>query len=285
MPNIVDRHNWFKWILLGLLIINIGLGVVLYFRPDDLEHIYFFDVGQGDASLIKTSENRYILIDGGPDERIIPALDSVMPMWHRQLDLVILTHPHSDHATGLLKVLDRYQVKEFWYTGTTYDSETYKTLVAKITASKIPIQLANQGDNYLTGNTHLRVVFPPNEQPTANDPNETSVVSLLQYQNFEVLFTGDASVGNETSYATQLPDVDVIKVPHHGSKTASSQLLLSQSRPEIGVISVGAQNSFGHPSPETLARYESAGTKLYRTDTNRTIEIITDGQRYRIRAS
>jgi competence protein ComEC len=74
----------------------------------------------------------------------------------------------------------------------------------------------------------------------------------------------------------------VIKVPHHGSKTASSQLLINQARPEIGVISVGANNSFGHPNPDTVARYESAGTKLYRTDKDGMVEIVTDGEQYKV---
>jgi beta-lactamase superfamily II metal-dependent hydrolase len=161
MPSIADlRKNWLKGLLIVIGIANVGIFVFAGFRPDQLEHIYFFNVGQGDSALIKTSHNHYILIDGGPDNSVIAQLDSVMPIWHRQLDLVILTHPHADHATGLLSVLDQYQVSQFWYTGTTYDSETYKTLIAEVATKKIPIQLANQGDSYTVDGTNLKVIFP-----------------------------------------------------------------------------------------------------------------------------
>ena len=275
------RKNWFKGLLLLLGVINIGILVFAGLRPDQLEHIYFLNVGQGDATLIKTVNNHYILIDGGPDDSVISQIDSIMPPWHRQLDLVVLTHPHADHATGLLSVLSRYQVNQFWYTGTTYNSETYQALVASVTAKQIPIQLANRGDNYVLDDTNLRVIFPIEERPIAKDTNETSVVGLLNYQGLDVLFTGDASANNEKAYVSDIPDVDVIKVPHHGSQTASSPILVNQARSEMGVISVGSNNSFGHPHPDTVAHYESLGVKLYRTDEGM-VELITDGKSYQV---
>lgn len=277
--------RWIKGLFIGLLVVNIGLFVKVYFQPDGLEHLYFFDVGQGDASLIKTANNHYILIDGGPNNSVITALDRVIPMWHRQLDLVILTHPHADHITGLLSVFDRYQVKEFWHTGTPYDSETYRTLLAKANDKQIPTRLANLGDEYTIDQTTLRVIFPLAENPSAADPNATSIVGVLEYKNFDVLFTGDANTVNEAAYLPQVPDVDVIKIPHHGSHNSSSPALVNQAKPESGVIMVGAKNSFGHPHPDTLERYQVAGTKVYRTDQNGTVEIVTDGNRYQLHSS
>jgi competence protein ComEC len=275
------RKNWFKSILAILTLANVGLFVFIGFRPDGLEHIYFFDVGQGDATLIKTNQNHYILIDGGPDNSVVAQLDQVLPMWHRQLDLVILTHPHADHATGLLAILDRYQVEQFWYTGTTYDSETYRTLLAKLTQLQVPIELANQGDDFSIDQTELKVLFPLTEKPSAKDLNETSIVNTLQYKNFSILFTGDASQANDQAFVNQIPNVDIIKVPHHGSQDGSGNLLINQSRPEVGVIMVGAQNQYGHPNQSIVDLYQAAGAKIYRTDQGGTVEIITDGQRYR----
>jgi beta-lactamase superfamily II metal-dependent hydrolase len=278
----VAHQHWFRGLLILVVLTNVALFVIVGFRPDSLEHVYFLNVGQGDATLIKTNQGRYILIDGGPNNKVVSLLDNIIPMWQRRLDLVILTHPHADHATGLLSVLDQYQVSEFWYTGTTYDSETFPALMAKVTNQQIPVQLANQGDVYNSSATQLKVLFPADERPTAKDPNETSIVNLLTYKNFSILFTGDASSNNEKTYSPHVPDVDIVKIPHHGSASASSQVLIEKADSEIGVISVGAKNSFGHPNSEVVGRYETSGAKLYRTDQHGTVEIITDGERYKV---
>ena len=277
----LSRH-WFKWLLLLVALAGLLLGLFVHFRPDNLTHIYFFDVGQGDAMLIKTADNRNILIDGGPTDEVAKLLDDVIPMWHRQLDVVMLTHPHSDHVTGLLKVLERYQVGEFWYTGTEYDSETYRALLAEITQHKIPIRLANQGDNLTLGTAQLRVIFPIVEKPAVADANSTSIVSIFQYKNFSAIFTGDILTADEPQFLSAVPDVDIIKVPHHGSQYSSGANFLSAAKAEIGVIEVGANNSFGHPHPDILARYQAANTAIYRTDQDGTVEIVTDGKHYKV---
>jgi len=277
----LSRH-WFKYLLSLVALADLTLAVAAHFRPDGLEHIYFFDVGQGDASLIKTATNQFILIDGGPTDQTVHLLDNVLPMWHRRLDLVILTHPHADHATGLLAVMDRYFVAQFWYTGAAYDSETYQTLLDKIAARHIPVQLANRSDYLAVGQTQLRVLFPITEQPTSPDLNETSIVNTVEYGHFTALFTGDASVNNEKVIRPTLPDADVLKVPHHGSHNSSSAAFVNATKPETAVIMVGAGNPFGHPHLDILERYQSAGARVYRTDQDGTVEVITDGTRYRV---
>ncbi len=275
------RH-WFKWLLMAVASAGLLLTLFAHFRPDGLVHIYFFDVGQGDAELIKTADNRYILIDGGPTGQVTKLLDDVIPMWNRKLDIIILTHPHSDHATGLLKVLEQYQVGEFWYTGTEYNSETYRTLIQEVAQRKIPIRLANQGDNLALGAAQLRVIFPIVEKPIAKDTNSTSIVSIFQYKNFSAIFTGDIVTSDEPQFLSAVPDVDVVKVSHHGSRLASGMDFITAAKAEVGVIGVGAKNSFGHPHPDTLARYQTANTTIYRTDKDGTVKIITDGNRYRV---
>jgi len=283
MSDTAVRHRvLLSWLTICLVVVNLGLLTIVVLRPDQLGHIYFFNVGQGDAILIKTANNHHILIDGGPDHTIIEQLDTVIPPWQRTLDLVILTHPHADHATGLLAVLEQYHIDQLWYTGTDYSSQTYQTLVQQLSLRQVPTQFANQGDSYHLDSVSLDVLSPIVEHPVAEDPNETSVVSLLRYHNFSILFTGDATAHNEAVYSSLVPDVDIIKIPHHGSQGSSSAALLSAARPEVGMIMVGASNSFGHPHPDTLAHYQSLGTTLYRTDQDGTTEVVTDGQRYQI---
>lgn len=284
LNNLIDylRRWWFRGLLIILALASLVVFAALPFRPDHLEHLYFLDVGQGDAELIKTADNHYILIDGGPSDVVVNYLDHYLPIWHRRLDLVILTHPHADHATGLLSVAQRYPIAQFWYTGTEYDSETYRTLIAQISNKQIPVHLARQGDTIDLDATHLRVLFPLTEKPVAADPNETSIVNTLQYQNFTALFTGDASVNNEFSIISQLSDADILKVPHHGSNNSSSQEFVNAVRPKVAVIMVGAGNSYGLPNADILARYQSSGTIIYRTDQNGTVEVVTDGQRYTV---
>ncbi len=284
MSNIVVhlRRHWIECILAGIAVLSVALGLFTHLHPDNLTHVWFFDVGQGDASLIKTASNQYILIDGGPTDEVVGMLDAVMPMWHRKLDAVILTHPHSDHATGLLSVVDRYPIESFWYTGAEYNSETYKTLIAEVTKQDIPIQLANQNDNLSFGESKLEILFPVIEKPFSNDPNAVSIVNTFCYKNFSMLFTGDVPTSEEPGFIARVQDVDVIKVPHHGSRSASSNSLISAAKPEVGVIELGADNSFGHPHKEVIDRYQAAGIKLYRTDQGGTIEIVTDGQYYKV---
>lgn len=277
------RQPWFKFLLLGFGLIDLVLFVLVGFRPDGLEHIYFLNVSQGDATLIQTPDSHYILIDGGPDSQVISQLGQVLPPWHRQLDLVILTHPHADHATGLLSVLGQYHVQKFWYAGTNYDSETYRTLMGELQQSQIPVEVVGQGATWAIGQNDIQVISPTANYVQAEDPNESSIVNLIRYRHFAILLTGDASSNNEKLYAPALSDVDVIKVPHHGSDDASSPALLKASKPEVGVIEVGQDNSYGHPSDETLTRYEEPGTKIYRTDINGRVEIITDGSRYLVK--
>ncbi len=276
------RRHRIEWIATGVAVLSVVLGLFIHLYPDNLTHIWFFNVGQGDASLIKTASNQYILIDGGPTDEVVGMLDAVMPMWHRKLDAVILTHSHSDHATGLLSVIDRYPIGAFWYSGAEYNSETYKALISEVSRQEIPIQLANQNDTLLFKESKLEILFPVIEKPFSNDPNAVSIVNTFHYKNFSMLFTGDIPTSEEPGFIASIQDVDVIKVPHHGSRSASSNSLVSAAKPEVGVIGLGADNSFGHPHQEVVDRYQAVGTKLYRTDQDGTIEIVTDGQYYKV---
>lgn len=278
------RPKWlWRWLLAGLAVASISVFYIASAQPDGLAHIYFLDVGQGDSIFIKTADNHRILVDGGPDVSVVNKLDHLLPVWDRRLDLVVLTHPHADHAAGLIEVFECYRVDEFLYNGATYESETYNTLLSLVKNKDIPIQISDAGDYYTFASSQLDIIHPVDEYQEFDDPNDSSIVASFRYRDFSVLLTGDIGVGVEAdlSNSGSLSDVDVVKVAHQGSRTSTSQSFLDAVDPEVGVISVG-YNSFGHPHQEVLSRLQASNVELYRTDENGTVEIVTDGIRYDI---
>jgi len=282
---VLARLKKYKWRLAVALLLAVNFGLVSFAlqRPDGLAHIYFLDVGQGDAILITTPNDQHILIDGGPTGAVVSKLDGILPVWDRDIDYMLLTHPHADHATGLLAVLQRYSVKHFLYNGVDYDTEIYTTLLEEVNRQRIPVEIAEVSDDLKFGETSLDIIAPAVERPKRADPNETSVVAVFRYKNFRAIFTGDASINNERELlaAGLVPDVDVLKVGHQGSHTSSSIEFLQAARPEVGVIEVGP-NTYGHPHRDILQRLTALGVAIYRTDQNGTIEVATDGAKYRV---
>jgi len=274
-------------VLIGLLIFNILAWFVVY----DLSKIrylevIFFDVGQGDAIFIKTPQGHQILIDGGPDSVILEKLGKELPFYDRAIDLVILTHPESDHLTGLLDVLRSYKVKNILWTGVTRDTGAFRKWQELIEKEKAEIFIAKAGQKITIGKTSFEILFPFEnlENKSVKDANNTSIVLRLDFGEISLLFTGDIykSVERELlSLAKQL-DTDVLKVGHHGSKTSTAEEFIIVVSPEIAVISVGRNNSYGHPHQETLDTLEKYGIRIFRTDLNGDIKIISDGINYEV---
>ena len=272
-------------VLIGLLIFNILAWFVVY----DLSKIrylevIFFDVGQGDAIFIKTPQGHQILIDGGPDSVILEKLGKELPFYDRAIDLVILSHPESDHLTGLLDVLRSYKVKNILWTGVIRDTGTFRKWQELIEKEKAEIFLAKAGQKITIGKTSFEILFPFEnlENKSIKDSNNTSIILRLNLGESSFLFTGDIYKSAERellSLAKQL-DTDVLKVGHHGSKTSTAEEFIIVVSPEIAVISVGRNNSYGHPHQETLDTLEKYGIRIFRTDLNGDIKIISDGINY-----
>lgn len=275
-------NSWLVAILALLTFFWLG---VLAVRSDGLTHIYFLDVGQGDSILITTSVGEVILIDGGPSAEVVAHLDAILPFWKRNLDLMVLTHPHADHVTGLVEVLQRYRVEQFIYNGSVYGTNIYATLLASLEAASVPVTIPQAGDYYNFSPCQLEVLYTNQLTTTVTDPNDTSLVTQLTCQKFDLLLTGDMSttIENQLVEAGVLSDVEVLKVGHQGSHTSSGQRFLETVLPNLGVISVG-KNNFGHPHADILARYEKLGIPIWRTDESGTVEIATDGEKYLVKA-
>jgi len=261
--------------------------------PDDKLHVSFLDVGQGDAILIQTPNSQDILIDGGPDpQKINLELSKKLPFWDRTIDLVVCTQPQADHVTGLVEVLLRYKVKQVLEPGVPYDSAIYQEWCNLVEDKGIEYNIARAGHEIDLGSgIKMEVLNPPEGlfEGTSHDVDNNGVVLRLTWDKVSFLFTADIREEAEFELIGQRANLKstVLKIAHHGSKTSSSQQFLAAVDPEVAVISAGADNPFGHPSPEVVERLIDRLGKdnVYRTDQDGTIEFITDGERLWARVS
>jgi competence protein ComEC len=273
-----------KWAVPSLLVVAILTSTAVYAMPDNQLHVSFLDVGQGDAILIQTPNHQDILVDGGPSaQSISQQLSKHLPFWDRTIELVVLTHPHEDHLTGLLEVLQRYKVKQVLYLDTDYNTPDAEEWLNLIQQKHIKSTLATAGQEIDLGtkDTTLEVVNPtPGSTVPAMD---NGIVLKLSDEKISFLLTSDISADAEHDLITQRADVSctVLKVAHHGSNDSSTAAFLAVADPKLAVISVGADNTFGHPGADTLQRLADVvgANNIYRTDKNGTVECITDGTR------
>jgi len=253
-----------------------------------LLRVYFLNVGQGDAIYIRTPEEQDILIDGGPDASVLSELGKVMPFWDRQIDVMVLTHPHSDHVAGLVEVLRRFEVKQIYYTGVLHTAPDYLAWLTEIKNKNVSMNIVHDFfELKLSDEIKLQFLYPTvslvNKKMT--ELNNSSIVTRLVDGDTEFLFTGDAEAEVEEALlkkycALEQPCAlasDVLKVGHHGSTSSSLEEFLKAVDPRYAVISVGQDNSFGHPHLRTLKRLERLNVPILRTDERGAIEFATDG--------
>jgi competence protein ComEC len=286
------RHGFsMKWLILPLLVVAILVWSVALNTPDDKLHISFLDVGQGDAILIQTPNGQDILIDGGPDpQKINLELSKKLPFWDRTIDLVVCTQPHADHVTGLVEVLQRYKVKRVLDPEVSYNSSIYQEWCNLVEDKEIEYNIAWAGQEIDLGSgIEMEVLNPPEGlwEGTSDDVDNNGVVLRLTWGKVSFLFTADIREEAEFELIGQRANLKstVLKVAHHGSETSTASQFLAAVDPEVAVISVGADNPFGHPSPEVVERLiDGVGEyNVYRTDEDGTVEFITDGDRLWLR--
>jgi competence protein ComEC len=255
-------------------------------------HIVFCDVGQGDAIFIKTPNNKYILVDGGPDRSVLHCLDKHMPFWQRKIDLVILTHPHADHFFGMFYVLERYQIGAFATEQLANKTEAYEELLRKLKQQNVPSTFVSSGAQWKLGQTKVAVVGPTQKYLKQTSPGGTigerkefaSVVIEVSYGTFSALLTGDSQVQGLEDAVPQLHNsIDVLHVPHHGSGSGLDKEILEELQPSLAVVSVGAENRYNHPHPQIMELLQSQQIQSLRTDQKGDIVIESNGQMWRVR--
>ncbi|MBA3876327.1 MAG: DNA internalization-related competence protein ComEC/Rec2 [Anaerolinea sp.] len=276
----------------GLVTAIAALAIAVANRPDGVARLTVLDVGQGDAILLEGERGGRLLVDGGPDPgRLLVALDERLPPWDRRIDVIILTHPHEDHAAGLAAVLDRYRVQRLLEPGMIGPGPGYTALESALAAGGIARGTLSTGDRLAVDDVRLRVLWPDPgtvpEQPPDDGTgiNNVSIVLLGDVGGQRFLLAGDIEEEiDPTLIARGLPRVDALKVAHHGSRTASTAAFLAVVRPRVAVISSGRGNPYGHPAPATVGRVEAAGARVLRTDTVGTVEIELGPGPIRVRA-
>ncbi len=254
-------------------------------RPDGRLHVSFLDVGQGDAIFVVTPGGRQALIDGGADpKRLLNHLGDRVPFWDDSLDLVVLTHPHEDHVAGLVEALDRYDVDLALERRFHFPSPDYALWQSVLADREVQVLQALEGQRILLGNgVLLEVIYPPDKllEGTTSDVNNASIVMRLTYGETSFLLTGDVHWDAESYILNRSLSIqsDVLKVPHQGSNTSSSDAFVREVAPWAAVISVGADNAFGHPHPETMDTLRAAlpDDRILTTALNGTVQFTSDG--------
>lgn len=241
-------------------------------------HAHFFAVGQGDAVLLVSPSGKQILIDGGPDLIALEHLGDYMPFLDRTIELMILTHPDADHVTALPEVLKRYDIDHILFSGAQHESGRYDAFLALLEAKNIPLIPTDPSIDIDMGDGLILDIVWPTPDAFGSEPknsNDLSVVVRALYRDVALLLPGDIEAETEAAVLATGADVkaNILKVPHHGSKTSSTLPFLLAVDPELAIISAGRDNRFGHPHKEVTDRFESLGIAVRGTAKEGTISL------------
>lgn len=222
------------------------------------------DVGQGQSVVVTSGHARALIDCGGTRDPGDTAATYLQSLGRSELDLLILTHFHADHAGGVLELMDRVKVRALAVPDVDRDNPLRQEITARAAAENIPVYYVTETSQVTLGRAEI-TLYPP--VTAGKDANEQCLSVLCARKGWEALLTGDMPAAAEAKLVARenLPEVEVLVAGHHGSKQSTSQALLEAVAPETVVISVG-QNTYGHPAPETLARLSAAGAQVYRTD-------------------
>ena len=259
----------------------------------DVVEFAFLDVGQGDAIGIRSPGGRWIMVDVGRRGRGFDAgRDVVVPFFRERgvtrLEALFLTHPDLDHIGGAESLMSALDVETIVDPGVPSAKSAYVELLEAAARTGIPWRTVRAGDGVDVDGVQVTVLHPATAPPAGDgdlDANETSIVLFIQFGSFEAILTGDAPVDVEEESIDGLatPDIELLKVGHHGSATSTSSAFLASTRPELAVISVGARNRYGHPDPSVLRGLHAIGAQVLRTDRHGTVRVLArrDG-RFRV---
>lgn len=276
------HYKYGKYFFMCLLCIVIVITYLYLIGTEDFK-LYFVDVGQGDCTIIKT-QNKNLIIDGGEgnsdkyDYGKNVILQHLLKLGIKRIDYMIFSHFDSDHAGGLIYILENLKVDNIIIGIQTEESECLKKILEIADKKKIRVIIIESGKNIkIDRNSYIEALWPNKKDLIGeNALNNNSLVFKFNYKNFSILFTGDIEDIAEKELVNKYKEnlkSDVLKVSHHGSKTSTSIEFLEYVKPEIALIGVGKNNKFGHPNEDVIEKIENSGVKIYRTDINGEIYI------------
>ncbi len=277
-------------------------GLLITDREPHEMSVVFLDVGQGDAIFIQTPAGDNILIDAGeggePDFEMAREVHAgerlILPFFARNniehLDYFIATHPHSDHIGGAEAIFDAIEVKELWISGADHATASNEAMLEAAERQGTTVRAPEDAGGDLRAGTPLNIgggarAWLLYTNPNAPDVNDSSLTVLFYYGDNSLLVTGDLEFDGEEQVIQQWGhqiNVDILKVAHHGSVNTSTAMPWARiTSPEHSVFTVGAYNTYGHPSPEVIDRLREVGSEIHRTDEDGTIFAFMDGQNIR----
>lgn len=274
------KNNFYKSFVLLIIFFVFGFAYfVVNFQSENNLEVDFLDVGQGDSILIKSPFGQNILIDGGEGKKVIKELAQTLPWWDRTIDLMVLTHPHSDHVGGLNEVIKRYKVDKILYSGVLHTAPDFLNWLELVQQKNIPLFIIDHPQKINLGeDCTFDILYPLDSLvgKTVNNLNDTSLVTRLDCMDEDFLFMGDVEIEVEKELLEKYTDLSarVLKIGHHGSDTSSTIDFLEAVRPEIAVIQVGEDNQYDLPSYRIVKRIERLGVRIYRNDKDGLIKMI-----------
>lgn len=257
---------------------TITLAIWLWPRGSGPDTVRFLDIGQGDAALVTGVDQTQLLIDAGPNNAILNQLGSAIPLTDRTIEAAVISHPHADHYRGFRAVLERYRIITLYVSAANPDDQEYQGLLELARGKGTEVKVGAADETGTRGGITYRFISSGKGDPPPRNLNNASVVLLVTLRNQTLLFPGDAEKEEEAELVkVGLGPVAVLKVPHHGSRTSSTEDFVSTVNPRLAVISVGQDNRYGHPADETVARLESHGAHVLRTDRSGSVTIHLAG--------
>jgi competence protein ComEC len=278
------RRTINKIVLSGLALIIIFAVFIGQNKENRYLEVTYLDIGQGDAALITTTNDQHILIDCGPDQQILSALSRHLNWWNKNLDFIIISHDHADHWGGLSYVLKKYNVHKIILARPPKLSTELTAILAEAKQKNVNIiDIRAPALITLADGSQLNILWPTNQQlqQYTDDINNQSLVFSWAYGDSNFLWSGDleTTAENKLLAIRQEHPVDVLKIAHHGSWTATGLSWLAYWQPTWAVISVGANNQFGLPSQLTIDRLQRLGIHVWRTDQLGDFQLYSDGQK------